>query len=778
MLGSSIVLPFALLAAAVTPALAQLSSFRATIPGALHQCEATNLFFFFSSNDRPLSVLFLPSSKVPDSLRTGTTTLDEAQQYSPLLALSDITTPDASAYDFTLQIAQGEVFEIFGFLPDGSGKALSLTRTVMTPLPSASSCLTNIPTSIAGAGSGSGATTTAAAAAQSTSTAAAAASSVSKSMSTSAVAASTGSKSSSSVSSTSTSGAASSTISAASGTSNTSSASKPSSLDAGVVVAWTVALGGAAVAATGGELSTDNAQPPDRLDVPSASSASSIFAFVPAHLQQPHPSYLADNPHPARSFTGSSAPMPLLSHQPLPYALSSGFQPLASQTYPGPAYRRPLTPYSPYSMSAGGAEDSGAGYSGQQQSGEGGLRGATAAAGDDGVSSGISSTVFAHSGHQLPPEHHPPQRRSVLESSWRPHSAHYAPHPPLPVDTLRTSQDEQSGCPSAPPYGHTYPPAFWHHQQPHHSSIGTPQPAPDLELGNVYRPRSPSFHVPSFVPNSYTEDANPHSHQPPLAYSHPRSTSYSLLALATEQRHAPSPTDADAVAGPSRLIPSSQPYHPSTSFAPPPPQPAVGLTLPHVATTNGSAASLDHSPVPSPDLAPGIVHPPTQHQPIVSHIPPQVSSEQASGLTKKRRAPKDAAARKYACEECEQRFARPSALATHILTHTKEKPFVCSSCNRGFAVMSNLRRHCRVRNHILTAEQTSTVRPRGERASTDSNSSTASASAFNDLSPSTPATSAAMTSFPPPSSLGLAEYTPSGAVIPSVFLPLSPSTPG
>ncbi|GAA5858554.1 hypothetical protein JCM1840_001255 [Sporobolomyces johnsonii] len=250
MLGSSIVLPFTLLAAAVTPALAQLSSFRATIPGALHQCEATNLFFFDSSNDRPLSVLFLPSSKVPDSLRTGTTTLDEAQQYSPLLALSDITTPDASAYDFTLQIAQGEVFEIFGFLPDGSGKALSLTRTVMTPLPSASSCLTNIPTSIAGAGSGSGATTTAAAA-QSTSTAAAAASSVSKSMSTSAVAASTGSKSSSSVSSASTSSAASSTISAASGTSNTSSASKPSSLDAGVVVAWTVALGGAAVAATG-----------------------------------------------------------------------------------------------------------------------------------------------------------------------------------------------------------------------------------------------------------------------------------------------------------------------------------------------------------------------------------------------------------------------------------------------------------------------------------------------------------------------------------------------
>lgn len=38
------------------------------------------------------------------------------------------------------------VFQIFGFLPDGSGKDLSLTRTVMTPLPDATACLTDVPT--------------------------------------------------------------------------------------------------------------------------------------------------------------------------------------------------------------------------------------------------------------------------------------------------------------------------------------------------------------------------------------------------------------------------------------------------------------------------------------------------------------------------------------------------------------------------------------------------------------------------------------------------------
>merc|ERR1719487_1462084 len=74
--------------------------------------------------------------------------------------------------------------------------------------------------------------------------------------------------------------------------------------------------------------------------------------------------------------------------------------------------------------------------------------------------------------------------------------------------------------------------------------------------------------------------------------------------------------------------------------------------------------------------------------------------------SRKRKEPKDAATRKYACNECEQKFARPSALATHILTHTREKPFVCTTCNRGFAVMSNLRRHCRVRVRSLLRTQT------------------------------------------------------------------------
>ncbi|GAA6007188.1 hypothetical protein JCM11491_003036 [Sporobolomyces phaffii] len=243
MLSTSLILPVAFLASVAS---AQLSGLRGTIPGSLHQCEETNMFFFDSNNDRPLSVLFLPSSKVPDSLRSGTITLDQAQQYSPLLALDGITTPDAQQYNFELQVAEGEAFEIFAFLPNGEGKALSLTRTVTTPLPGASSCLTNIPTQIAGAGA-----TTSAAASQATSTSAesSSVSSASSSMATSTR--SSASSSSSSSSSRSSSVSQSGTLTAASGSSPTSAASRPTSFDFTGIAAWTIAAGGAAIAATG-----------------------------------------------------------------------------------------------------------------------------------------------------------------------------------------------------------------------------------------------------------------------------------------------------------------------------------------------------------------------------------------------------------------------------------------------------------------------------------------------------------------------------------------------
>ncbi|BGP43931.1 hypothetical protein JCM10450v2_008142 [Rhodotorula kratochvilovae] len=135
---TSTVLPslVALLAAAPS-ALASLATLRGTIPGSLHQCEATNVFFFDSAAARPLTLVLLPAAVAPAA---ATVTLAEVLALGPLQVIEGITTPDAQQTNFILAIAEGEAFVSYGFLPDGTGKNLNLPRSVQAPLPGAAAC--------------------------------------------------------------------------------------------------------------------------------------------------------------------------------------------------------------------------------------------------------------------------------------------------------------------------------------------------------------------------------------------------------------------------------------------------------------------------------------------------------------------------------------------------------------------------------------------------------------------------------------------------------------
>lgn len=94
---------------------AQLDSLSGTIEGALHECEYTGLAFFNTGGGRPLSALFLPSSRIPDFLRSGTTTFEAASKYNPLLTLTGITIQDGAYWNFDMSIETGEVFEVSSF---------------------------------------------------------------------------------------------------------------------------------------------------------------------------------------------------------------------------------------------------------------------------------------------------------------------------------------------------------------------------------------------------------------------------------------------------------------------------------------------------------------------------------------------------------------------------------------------------------------------------------------------------------------------------------------
>ena len=50
--------------------------------------------------------------------------------------------------------------------------------------------------------------------------------------------------------------------------------------------------------------------------------------------------------------------------------------------------------------------------------------------------------------------------------------------------------------------------------------------------------------------------------------------------------------------------------------------------------------------------------------------------------------------RGHECDVCEKVFRSPSHLATHMRTHTKEKPYECDVCEKRFSQSSNLKTTC------------------------------------------------------------------------------------
>ncbi|BGP06501.1 hypothetical protein JCM10049v2_002323 [Rhodotorula toruloides] len=298
--------------------------------------------------------------------------------------------------------------------------------------------------------------------------------------------------------------------------------------------------------------------------------------------------------------------------------------------------------------------------------------------------------------HLPTPVPYPTSQPSALAAytGWQNHGQHasYQPYhlPPIDAPSSRPAgaQYEQPVTPALSTYAQqpyprsdSYAPyAQQHSYSSSHSATPGDTPPAHLSSNDAYRPPPFNLSLPSIAQSLPPAYGMAGYGQAPIDHSNPAMARYG-----PPQPHAAT-TDANAIPGPSTAMSLSHPRS-ITPLAP-------------------SAPHLNAADAPRNGFEDG----------FGSSSARQGQQGGSSGTTK-RKEPKDAATRKYQCSECDQKFARPSALATHILTHTKEKPFTCVTCNRGFAVMSNLRRHCRVRNHALAPSQESSHAKRTDSAS-------------------------------------------------------------
>ncbi|KAI5481544.1 zinc finger, C2H2-type domain containing protein [Pseudohyphozyma bogoriensis] len=258
-------------------------------------------------------------------------------------------------------------------------------------------------------------------------------------------------------------------------------------------------------------------------------------------------------------------------------------------------------------------------------------------------------------------------------------------------------------------HSHSAPPSLSHH--PHHQ----PQPLPYAYQHAARHPHQASFGPPA----SYVHQ--PYAHSPPTpSYYQPQPPPPPLaLAPPPETPHQEPPYL-------SPRIPQEPPRTPSYWDPVPAYASSAESYLDPVARSRESSLSTSTNRVADSGSSGSTIPLPATDRPLVNgeanrdgeydsggRLDAQAgeaSTEEPEKTGRKRRRtkgelPRDYEHRKYVCPQCPQKFARPSALATHILSHTKEKPFVCEVCERGFAVMSNLRRHMKVRRHEAESDE-------------------------------------------------------------------------
>ncbi|PRQ77839.1 hypothetical protein AAT19DRAFT_8907 [Rhodotorula toruloides] len=244
---------------------------------------------------------------------------------------------------------------------------------------------------------------------------------------------------------------------------------------------------------------------------------------------------------------------------------------------------------------------------------------------------------------------YPTSQPSALAAytGWQNHGQH-APYQPYHLPPIDAPSSQPNGAQYEQPALSTYaqqpyprndsyaPYAQQHSYSGSHSATPSDTPPAHLSSNDAYRPPPFNLSLPSIAQSLPPAYGMGSYGQAPIDHSNPAMARYG-----PPQPHAAT-TDANAIPGPS-----------------------TALSLSHQRSITPLAPSAPH--LNAADAPNGV------DDGFGGSSARQGQGQSSS--TRKRKEPKDAATRKYQCTECDQKFARPSALATHIVRCKRRSGF-------------------------------------------------------------------------------------------------------
>ncbi|KAJ1894112.1 hypothetical protein LPJ66_005381 [Kickxella alabastrina] len=181
---------------------------------------------------------------------------------------------------------------------------------------------------------------------------------------------------------------------------------------------------------------------------------------------------------------------------------------------------------------------------------------------------------------------------------------------------------------------------------------------------------------------------------PVFGYLAPAPASRNTGSASTPRNAAPAPAPRNAAL---LRVPENAAFAPIHRNTAPVHIPGNAVVAPASFASSCGSGSLAVASVPTLSTA---AHGPAYHSKMATDSTPSSTRNANRAIKPAKRLARRRSEKKHPCGICGRSFARPSSLASHVLTHSGEKPYDCPAykCGKSFSVLSNMRRHYKQRH--------------------------------------------------------------------------------